>query len=73
MRTIHHVIYNKTTKDFPGKYVLRRWFISDEEVLPEEQHRLFDTLEEAREALPPDLLRIPPGLDEDPVIEEIWI
>jgi len=54
-------------KDYPNHFVLRRW----EWTTPDEDCQLFDTLEEARAAVPPGLVRFVG--DSNPVIVETWI
>lgn len=83
MITQYCIYFNPS--DFPNKYVLRKWFISEDlgklmlglnEPVPDDHQETADTLEEIRSFLPKDagLVRIPyqPGL-EDPCIWETWI
>lgn len=71
------VVY-RSPKDYPGRFVVRRWFAhmfaGHAEVVPMPQPEAVAlTLEEARAALPSGLARVPPIDGDDPVIEEIWL
>lgn len=68
-----YVIYDHP-KDFPDKFVVRKWIIGSGVVTP--QVGLFaqaDTLEEARDALPFGLNQMPVFENDDPVIAEVWM
>lgn len=65
-----YVIYNKTTSDYPGKYVVRIFTYQGPEETP---LIVCDTLQEARGALPTQLYNIGRKESDDPVIEEVWI
>jgi hypothetical protein len=63
------------TRDYGGKYVVR-----DQAVLPGGEIRIAphpravcDTLEEARRAVPPGVVRLQAFQDDDPAIVETWI
>jgi hypothetical protein len=67
------VIYERPS-DFPEHFVLRRWVV----VKPGEAHaslsaKFFDTLEEARDAVPPGRIRTERTKHDDPTIVETWI
>lgn len=72
------VIYRPTTKDFPGKWVVRRYVITaDNQIVPDAQPLcLAPTLEVARVAIEMErpgltlIMRLP---EDDPVIEEVWL
>lgn len=53
--------------DYPNHFVVRRW----EWMTPDEGCQLYDTLEDARAAIPPGLVCIVGN--SDPVIIETWI
>lgn len=56
-------------KDFPDKYVLRKFFYA----LPTGDKYLADTLEDIRKHVPNGLVRIPRDKDDDQPIVETWI
>lgn len=73
----HYVIYERP-KDFPDKFVVRKWSIVDgeEKAIPMADKNLFvtaDTLEEARGFVPKDRYRIPRAQEDEPQIVETWI
>ena len=60
--------------DFPDHFVLRRWVItSPGQAHPSLAAKFFDTIEEAREAVPPGLIRTERTENDDPTIVETWI
>lgn len=64
-----YVIYD-SPKDFPGKYVVRRWLLDK----PTLDYELFSSLTEARQALiKKNLYRIPRHRDDDTCIVETWV
>lgn len=64
----------RNPSDFAGKYVVRRvcigpvGFRHDSEPLA-----VVDTLQEARAAIPPGLYNLGRAVEDDPVIEEVWL
>ena len=70
---IMYVIY-VNPRDFPGKVVVRRWGIEMEGPAAEDEPMLVtDSIEQAREALPPGLFNARRSPNDDPVIAEVWI
>lgn len=67
---IQYIIYNKP-KDFPNHYVIRSWCIEDilnaQEIIGKA-----DSLEEIRQKLPENLIKLPIYEEDDPVISEVW-
>lgn len=72
-----YVIY-RFPSDYPGKYVVRGWSIvrggeSTAPVADEKPLAVVDTLEEARQAVPPGLFNLGRyGADEHQVVE-VWV
>ncbi|QGJ92755.1 hypothetical protein QDA04_gp85 [Microbacterium phage Megan] len=64
------VIYEKPA-DYPTQYVVRPW-VTDGEVIASFAARAFDTLEDARAAIPPGLM-LSPLPEPDPAILEVWL
>lgn len=64
-----YVVYKHPT-DYPGKFVLRRWWNDKPEKKP---MLVADTLEEARTKIPKWAIRLAKPENEDPVILETWI
>lgn len=60
-------------RDYPDKFVVRAFAIFPGEVLASGECILCDTLEEAREKIPPGLICLPRAEGDDPVIVEVWI
>jgi hypothetical protein len=72
----HHYAIYYNPKDYPGKYVVRRWAIQEgnpEPVPDKDPMAVVDGLSEARKAVPAGLVRIQPHPEDDPVIVESWI
>lgn len=72
-----YTVYNHLTKDFPGRYVVRKSLITDGGILMA-QHPLYvgHDLEEARRLIQkddPNVGRISRGDNDDRVILEVWI
>lgn len=64
-------IYHNPT-DFPGKYVARRWIVSEQPAATGEVF-LADTLGEVRDMLPPGLVPMQRWEGDDPCIVETWL
>jgi hypothetical protein len=60
-------------KDYPGKYVVRRWRIAQGSAEAAKEATVHDSLEEARAAIPPGLYPLERFADDDRVIVEVWI
>lgn len=70
---IMYVIY-VNPRDFPGKVVVRRWGIEADGPAAEDEPMLVtDSIDQAREALPPGLFNVRRSPNDDPVIAEVWI
>ena len=68
-----YVVYDHPS-DFPDKFVVRLWTVTPKgELLPTDIHSTHDTLDEARETIPCEYLRLPRCLNDDPNILEIWL
>ncbi len=61
-------IYN-SPKDYPGKYVARLWDVDK----PTNMVAIAESLEEIREAKPPEMMIMDRMPNDDPVIVETWI
>ncbi len=69
----YYVIY-KYPKDYPASFVVRPYHVQgDGSVLTEPIHHLYESLEDARKAIPPGLVCINRHDYDDPVIAETWI
>jgi hypothetical protein len=67
------VIY-KNPRDFPGKWVLRAQdAIPGGEVRPHADCMVCETLEQARECVPPGLVMLTRDPNDNPAIHETWI
>jgi len=67
-----YVIYNNP-RDYPGKYVMRRWDIRAGEMIATDNMELAETLEEIRGKVPPGLYCLERFEDDDPCIVEVWL
>jgi len=61
--------------DFPGKYVVRRWYVvpGNPDPVPDVVPRLTGSIDEARMMVPPGLTRIERQELDDPVLVETWV
>ncbi len=59
-------------KDFPEGYVVRRWMVGPGKASPAEAYTA-ETLEDARQGIPPGLHRMERTPEDDPAILESWI
>jgi hypothetical protein len=60
-------------RDYPSKYVMRRWNISAGTMMATEEMALAETLEEIRKHVPPGLFCLRRFEDDDPCIVEVWL
>lgn len=60
-------------RDFPNKYVMRRWDIRAGQMAATDDMALADTLEEIRAKVPAGLYRLERFRDDDPCIVEVWL
>ena len=58
----------KNPKDYPGKYIARLWDVDR----PTNIAAIAESLEEIREAKPPDMVIMQRQPQDDPVIVETW-
>ena len=65
-----YVVYDKTTIDYPGKYVIRRFVDGAPDMEP---LIVGDTLEGVLSALPPGLSKLARSPYDEPVILEVWL
>lgn len=66
------VVYDKP-KDFPTKFVLRKWAITNVST-PTDDVKTADSLEEVRKFLPRGQgVRLAPSPGDDPCIVETWV
>lgn len=70
---IGYTIYNRTTTDFPGWFVVRKWRTTPQGIEHAAIGCLCGSLVEARLCIPEDLACIFRELTDDPVIVESWI
>jgi hypothetical protein len=68
MFTVYH-----DTKDFPGKWLVRRFLIVAGRALPDKLLGVGDTLDQARALVPRGLVRLDRAVNDDPVIVETWV
>ncbi len=68
-----YTVYRKPS-DFPDSYVVRRWAVSAGAVAAETGlWCLADSLEGARQSIPPGAFRLDRNPADDPVIVEVWL
>jgi hypothetical protein len=64
----------QSPRDCPGKFVVRRWVIRGGPApVPTNDVVVCDTLDEAREFVPPGLICFPRSEGDDPTIVETWM
>jgi hypothetical protein len=66
-----YVIYDHP-KDFPTKFIVRRWSVLNEP-LPDAGCNAADTLLEARKLIPRGLVNLGRYPADDPCIAEVWV
>ena len=71
---LHMWTVYENPSDYPGRFVVRRFSITEGRV----QRDTFpvvvvDTLQEARDHVPPGRCMLPRSVGDDPVIVEIWL
>lgn len=66
------VVYDHP-RDFPDKFVVRRWDIGAGVVTATDEVRVADTLEEIRRLIPFGLFRLGRFEEDDPCIVELWL
>jgi len=66
------VIYDHP-RDYPDKFVMRRWGIRTGLVMATDDVKLADTLAEIRQQLPMGLYPLKRFEDDDPCIVEVWL
>ena len=71
----HHFCIYSNPSDFPGKWVVRRWAITElfHPVADVTPLAVCESLADARAALPPGLVRISRHQEDDPAILETWL
>jgi hypothetical protein len=69
---IQYTIYDHPG-DYPKHFVVRRWVIVPGGYQVDDEVRLFDTLEAAREAIDPDLICLTRAASDEPQIVETWL
>ena len=69
---IQWVIYAHP-KDYPNKFVVRRWIMENRQVCADATCILADTLEEARRHVPSGFINFGRFDGDDPVICEVWL
>lgn len=60
-------------RDFPGKFVVRRWCVRDGQIVASPDASTADTLEGARARVPQGYVRTPRYRSDDPAIVEVWV
>jgi hypothetical protein len=69
---VYTVYFNPT--DFPGRYVVRRFLVHPNDPRPDPSPmHVGDTLDSARDAIPPGLIRFSAGDEDDMSIIESWM
>jgi hypothetical protein len=69
---VHYVIYDHP-KDYPGFWIVRRWFIDKGRITPEACASAHLTLADARDSIPHGLVRLERSPDDSPSIKEVWL
>lgn len=66
------VVYNRP-RDYPDRIVVRRWVVGPGMMAPTPDVTLYDSVEAARAAMPPDRVRLSRFFEDDPRIAEVWL
>jgi|HubBroStandDraft_6_1064221.scaffolds.fasta_scaffold3971273_2 hypothetical protein len=67
-----YVVYERP-RDYPDKFVVRRWGCRAEGAVPEDWFVLGTTLDEVRAAIPRHCVRLERDPRDEPQIIEVWI
>lgn len=60
-------------RDYPDKYVERRWGVRKGEIVATDEVALAETLDEIRRLIPPGLYCLALFEDDDACISEVWL
>lgn len=71
MQLEQFVIYERP-RDYPDKFVVRRFRIVPGKIIPDDNVAVFNTLDEAREFIPYHLINIGRQEKDEPQIVEVW-
>lgn len=66
------VIYRKPA-DYPQGYVVRRWLVDADAMVPDENAEYARNLEGARAKIPQGMTSLPRLAGDDPCIVEVWM
>ena len=71
---MHFWVIYRSPRDYPGKHVVRRWHLGvDGTTSDEEPDAVVDTIEAARDAVPPGRVKFDRSAADDPAIAEVWL
>ena len=70
--TEQYVIY-ESPKDYPNKFVMRKWVIESANLIPKEVIAVANTIAEVRKCVPPGFVCLQRSDNDDPIIRETWI
>lgn len=72
MDSMYQWVIYENPRDYPGKFVVRKWKVVTPDPKPGEA-QVCNSLPEARSKIPPGMYKLEPSLHDDPCIVEVWI
>lgn len=72
MKTIDFFVIYDSPRDFPGRFVTRRWSVTKGQKSTAHEATDHATLDEARQAVPQGLKCLPRQPEDEPQVVEAW-
>lgn len=69
---VQFVVYEKPL-DYPGKFVLRKWEVQANKLIPVPEVVTEDSIEKLRKHIPRGMIRMERHPQDEPQIVEIWL
>ena len=74
MRQLEMYVIYRNPRDYPGKFVCRKWLLTDGKPVPMAQPTsVSNSLEEVRAKVPKGLFRMARGPLDDVAVWEVWL
>jgi hypothetical protein len=73
-RTMEMFVVYQRPRDFPNHFVMRRWTATAGKAEPDQDYFILgETLDQVRQSVPRNCVRLERDPNDDPVIVEIWL
>lgn len=74
MTQLRHFVVYYDPRDYPSKYVVRGWSVTECSIVPDPEPIIVtDSLTAARNAVPMGLIMLPRFSNDSPAIVEVWM